>query len=348
MKHFIKRQNQMSERMNTLALLYRYSTLRFADNIQSQSINGRPSYTYSSFRTRCDAISEMLENQGIGFGDRVAILSGNKPNWGIAFFAATAFGRIAVPILPESSENEIRNILEHSEAKAIFVSQRLLPGIKGLKGLTAIDIDTFTILNEPDIESGRRSSRKKPLPDDVAAIIYTSGTTGTPAYGTKVRLAGTDPNTGTGEIQCKGENVMLGYYKDPERTKAAFTDDGWFRTKDLACVDSKGRFSIKGRLNTVILGPSGENIYPEEIENVINGMAEVEESLVIQSDGRLVALIRLKEDFSGEIDGLKKGIMNFVNRQVSRFSRIAEVRFVKEAFEKTATHKIRRMKYCTA
>lgn len=141
---------------------------------------------------------------------------------------------------------------------------------------------------------------------------------------------------------------MLGYYKDPERTKAAFTDDGWFRTNDLACVDSKGRFSIKGRLNTVILGPSGENIYPEEIENVINGMAEVEESLVIQSDGRLVALIRLKEDFSGEIDGLKKGIMNFVNRQVSRFSRIAEVRFVKEAFEKTATHKIRRMKYCTA
>lgn len=174
------------------------------------------------------------------------------------------------------------------------------------------------------------------------------GTTGTPAYGTKVRLAGTDPNTGTGEIQCKGENVMLGYYKDPERTKAAFTDDGWFRTKDLACVDSKGRFSIKGRLNTVILGPSGENIYPEEIENVINGMAEVEESLVIQSDGRLVALIRPKEDFSGEIDGLKKEIMNFVNRQVSRFSHIAEVRFVKEAFEKTATHKIRRMKYCTA
>lgn len=533
MKHFIKRQKQMSERLNTLALLYRYSTLRFADNIQSQSINGKQSYTYSSFRTRCDAISEMLENQGIGFGDRVAILSGNNPNWGIAFFAATAFGRIAVPILPESSENEIRNILEHSEAKAIFVSQRLLPGIKGLKGLTAIDIDTFTILNEPDIESGRRSSRKKPLPDDVAAIIYTSGTTGnakgvmlshrnfcqnilaayaahpcyekdvwlsvlpmahtyelslgllypfacgacinylgktptpsllmsalravrptvmlsvpliiekiyrgiivpsvmknralswiqsripalfyllagaklrkafggrlgffgiggakldiftekflkkagfpyaigygmtetaplictagvrsthpgttgTPAYGTKVRLADTDPHTGTGEIQCKGENVMLGYYKDPERTKAAFTDDGWFRTKDLACVDSKGRFSIKGRLNTVILGPSGENIYPEEIENVINGMAEVEESLVIQSNGRLVALIRLKEDFSGEIDCLKKGIMNFVNRQVSRFSRIAEVRFVKEAFEKTATHKIRRMKYCTA
>lgn len=91
MKHFIKRQKQMSERLNTLALLYRYSTLRFADNIQSQSINGKQSYTYSSFRTRCDAISEMLENQGIGFGDRVAILSGNNPNWGIAFFAATAY-----------------------------------------------------------------------------------------------------------------------------------------------------------------------------------------------------------------------------------------------------------------
>lgn len=101
-----------------------------------------------------------------------------QPELGHSIFAATAFGRIAVPILPESSENEIRNILEHSEAKAIFVSQRLLPGIKGLKGLTAIDIDTFTILNEPGVETDRRSRRKKPLPDDVAAIIYTSGTTG--------------------------------------------------------------------------------------------------------------------------------------------------------------------------
>lgn len=87
----------------------------------------------------------------------------------------------------------------------------------------------------------------------------------------------------------------------------------------------------------MILGPSGENIYPEEIESVINGMADVDESLVVQRGGRLVALVRLKKE-----------IMDYVNRQVSRFSRISEIEFIKEAFEKTATHKIRRMKYCQA
>lgn len=121
------------------------------------------------------------------------------------------------------------------------------------------------------------------------------------------------------------------------------------------CIDAKGRFAIKGRLNTVILGPSGENIYPEEIENVINGIDDIEESLVVQRKGRLVALVLLKDTLkdrlhlsSKEHERLKQEIMDFVNRHVSRFSRITDVEFVKEAFEKTATHKIRRMKYCQA
>ena len=90
------------------------------------------------------------------------------------------------------------------------------------------------------------------------------------------------------------------------------------------------------------------NISPEEIESVINGMADVDESLVVQRGGRLVALVRLKDGCHDKIDCLKKEIMDYVNRQVSRFSRISEIEFIKEAFEKTATHKIRRMKYCQA
>jgi long-chain acyl-CoA synthetase len=88
------------------------------------------------------------------------------------------------------------------------------------------------------------------------------GTTGIAAYGVKIRLENRDPQTGEGEIVVKGDNVMRGYYKDYERTLSVFTEDGWFRTGDVATVDKKGRYSIKGRLGSVILGPSGENIYP--------------------------------------------------------------------------------------
>lgn len=99
-----------------------------------------------------------------------------------------------------------------------------------------------------------------------------------------------------GEIQARGPNVMLGYYKDPERTKEVFTEDGWFRTGDLGCFDSKGRLFIRGRLKAMILGPSGENIYPEEIESVLNASGIVEESLVYAGEkGELVALVVLNE-----------------------------------------------------
>lgn len=99
-----------------------------------------------------------------------------------------------------------------------------------------------------------------------------------------------------GEIQARGPNVMMGYYKDPERTKEAFTEDGWFRTGDLGAFDSEGRLFIRGRLKAMILGPSGENIYPEEIENVLNATGFVEESLVYAGErGELVALVVLNE-----------------------------------------------------
>ena len=161
---------------------------------------------------------------------------------------------------------------------------------------------------------------------------------------------------GEGEIQVKGDNVMLGYYKDPARTRTMFTDDGWLRTNDLAIRDEKGRYYIKGRLNNMIIGPSGENIYPEEIEKVINDMDEVNESIVMERDGRLVALVQFNDNiidwdqegedkFFEKLEARKQAVLNYVNRHVSKSSKVNSVEVVKEPFEKTATMKIRRFKY---
>ena len=182
------------------------------------------------------------------------------------------------------------------------------------------------------------------------------GSIGVPAYNVQVKLQNVNPETGEGEIVAKGDNVMLGYYKDPERTRSVLTDDGWFRTNDLACVDSKGRYYIKGRLNNMILGPSGENIYPEEIEQVINHFGGVNESLVMERDGKLVALVKFDDNvlnwaqayedkFFENLQAKKKAVLDYVNKHVGKSSKVNSVEIVKDNFEKTATQKIRRFKY---
>ena len=184
----------------------------------------------------------------------------------------------------------------------------------------------------------------------------TPGSIGYPVKGVKLKLHDVNPETGEGEIVAKGDNVMLGYYKDPQRTKSVFTEDEWFRTNDLAIQDEKGRFFIKGRKNNMILGPSGENIYPEEIENVINNVEGVNESIVVERNGRLVALVQLDENminwdekredkFYEQLDSFKESLMKKVNKNVSKTSKINSVEVMKEPFEKTATSKIRRFKY---
>ena len=182
------------------------------------------------------------------------------------------------------------------------------------------------------------------------------GSIGVPAYNVEVKLSNVNPETGEGEITVRGDNVMLGYYRDPERTRSVLSDDGWFRTGDLASVDAKGRYYIKGRLGNMIVGPSGENIYPEEIEQVINGISGVGESLVIERDGKLVALVKYEdsillwnqesEDKLFEmLQARRDAILDFVNKHVSKQSKISDVEAVKDDFEKTATQKIRRFKY---
>jgi long-chain acyl-CoA synthetase len=182
------------------------------------------------------------------------------------------------------------------------------------------------------------------------------GSFGYPVYNVRLKLHNVNPETGEGEIVAKGPNVMLGYYKDPVRTKSVFTEDGWFRTSDIAVKDEKGRYFIKGRNSNMILGPSGENIYPEEIENVINNVEGVSESIVVERDGKLVALVQPQENFIEwdkdsedklyeKLDAWKAKLLKVTNKNVSKASQVSSVEVMKEPFEKTATQKIRRFKY---
>ena len=541
-----KRMQRMREKyIDTLDKLYDYATTVYSKKQYTQWYDTKEGgYTFGSFKGKCDSLSKKLTQYGIGAGDKVAILSQSMPNWSVAFFSIVPFGRIAIPILPDSSPNEVTNILEHSESKVIFVSQKLASKVSQEcrdKMTLVIDIDTFEVIQADDQQFTCDGRTSIPTPDDIATIIYTSGTTGSakgvvlshrnlasnvitcyhackrtekdrwlsvlpmahtlemtlsmlypmycgatvyylpkppvasllmkalkivkpttmltvpliiekvykgsvlptirksrtltwmneymnglmcriigmklkatfgghisfygiggakldpevenfllkakfpyaigygltetspllgysmkgwrtvgsfgyPVYNVKLRLDNVNPETGEGEIVAKGPNVMLGYYKDPSRTKSVFTEDGWFRTSDIAVQDEKGRFFIKGRNNNMILGPSGENIYPEEIENVINNVEGVSESIVVERDGKLVALVQPDENYIqwdkvGEdklyekLDAWKAKLLKITNKNVSKASQVSSVEVMKEPFEKTATQKIRRFKY---
>ena len=531
--------------ITTLAKLFEYATDNFAKRPLSRFVGGGQEYTYESFKHKCLELSQRFNRWGISAGDKVAILSNNMPNWTVAMFSCVPFGRVTVPILPDSSESEVTNILNHSECKAIFISKRLLKKLSSecrAKLRLVIDIETFQLIKKDDSAFTCEGRSAEPQADDLASIIYTSGTSGNakgvmlshrnfcqniiaaahaqpagkkdrwlsilpmshtyemafsvlyplyaggcvyyiqkpptpsilmnamkqvrptimcsvpliiekvyrntvvptiqrsrtlswmekhapwllyrligkklyrsfggklkffgiggsklnpeveefllkarfpyavgygltetaplitnacvgktvvgsigvPAYNVEVKLDNVNPETGEGEIVAKGDNVMLGYYRDPERTRSVLNDDGWFRTHDLACMDSKGRYYIKGRLGNMIVGPSGENIYPEEIEEVINTIRGVNESLVFQKDGKLVALVKFDDDivdweqlereekFFENLEARKKAVLDFVNKHVSKQSNISEIDAMKENFEKTATNKIRRYKY---
>ena len=543
-----KRMQRMREKyVDTLAKLYDYATTVYSKKQYTQWYDTKEGgYTYSSFKAKCDGLSKVLTQYGIGAGDKVAIFSQSMPNWSVAFFSLVPFGRIAIPILPDSSENEVTNIINHSETKVIFVSQRLAgkvsQEIKDRMTLV-IDLDTFEVLKADDEKFTCDGKTSVPTPEDIATIIYTSGTTGSakgvvlshrnlasnvitcyhsckrthkdrwlsilpmahtlemtlsmlypmycgatvyylqkppvpsllmkalkvvkpttmltvpliiekvykgsvlptikksrtlswmnehmnglmcriigmklkatfgshvsfygiggakldpevesfllkakfpyaigygltetspllgyamhgwrtvgsfgyPVYNVQLKLHNVNPETGEGEVVAKGPNVMLGYYKDPVRTKSVFTEDGWFRTSDIAVLDEKGRYHIKGRNNNMILGPSGENIYPEEIESVINNVEGVSESIVVERDGKLVALVQPAENFIQwdkesedklyeKLDKWKASLLKKVNKSVNKTSQVSSVEVMKEPFEKTATQKIRRFRYKT-
>ncbi len=175
---------------------------------------------------------------------------------------------------------------------------------------------------------------------------------GKPAPRMEVRIASADPGRIPGEIQVKGANVMLGYFKNEEATAESFTTDGWMRTGDMGIIDEDGYLFIKGRCKSMILGPSGQNIYPEEIESVINSMPYVIESLVVESNGKLLALVYPDMDRAGK-EGLDKHAIlqkmeeniAAVNADMPNYSKIAGVRVVPEEFEKTPKKSIKRYMY---
>ncbi len=189
--------------------------------------------------------------------------------------------------------------------------------------------------------------------------VYDS--TGPAIEGIELKINNPDSKTGEGEIWARGPNVMKGYYKDPEMTSEVLTQDGWLKTGDLGVFDSNNNLYIKGRLKNMIVGASGENIYPEEIESVINNFRFVVESLVIQQKGKLVAYVHLnmeelekkyqilKEDMTRQYEEKKEELLaelqEYVNSKVNKFSQINKVVLQPVPFQKTATLKIKRFLY---
>lgn len=190
------------------------------------------------------------------------------------------------------------------------------------------------------------------------------GSTGPSLPDVQIRLDDVNPDTGQGEIVVKTPCCMKGYYKNEEATRAVFTEDGWFRTGDLGAITDDGWIYIKGRLKNMIVGPSGENIYPEDIEEVLNSNRFVAESVVTEEDGKLIALVYFdttaleeaydefkfkmsvgKEQLSLKMEEIKKEVLEYVNSKVNRFSKITKVVDNEGEFEKTPTKKIRRFVY---
>ena len=165
----------------------------------------------------------------------------------------------------------------------------------------------------------------------------------------EVRIDSDDPYHKVGEIQAKGISLMSGYYKNEEATKAAFTEDGWMRTGDLGVIDEKGNIFIKGRSKNMILSANGQNIYPEEIEAVVNNQDFVIESVVVDRGASLVALVYVDKDKISaagvELESQMNILKNEVNKSMPSYSKIAKVEVMEQPFEKTPKMSIKRFMY---
>lgn len=181
---------------------------------------------------------------------------------------------------------------------------------------------------------------------------YKSGTCGQPIEGVTVEIHSSDPESTPGEITIKGDNVMLGYFKNPEATAQAIDEDGWFYTGDMGLMDKHGFITIKGRSKNMILGSSGQNIYPEEIEAIINKLPLVSESLVVERNGKLTGLIVAdqeavkaenlsRQQIEQRIDNSRKEM----NESLPAYERVHSFQLMDENFEKTPKGSIKRFLY---
>ena len=175
---------------------------------------------------------------------------------------------------------------------------------------------------------------------------FAPGSCGKPVH--EVRIDSRDPQHIPGEIQARGANLTIGYYKNPEANALAFTEDGWFRTGDLGVMDSKRNVFIRGRIKSMILSSSGQNIYPEEIESVLSCNQYVSESVVVDRDGKIVALVYLEipeEADPKDLENLPEKIADEANKSLPKYSQIAKVEIVDKPFEKTPKMSIKRYLY---
>ena len=214
------------------------------------------------------------------------------------------------------------------------------------------EIENFFISIGFPIAMGYGTTETAPLITFAHQDNYVAGSCGVAVKHMEVKVLSDDPENVAGELVCRGINVMKGYYKNQEATDAVIDKDGWFHTGDLATMDADGHFFVRGRSKNMLLGPNGQNIYPEEIEDKLNSMAMVNESIVIQSDDKLVALVHPDMEEVNNLGFTDEDLENIMeqNRQELNatqppYCRLSAIEIVREEFEKTPKKSIKRYLY---
>lgn len=214
------------------------------------------------------------------------------------------------------------------------------------------EIENFFVSIGFPIAMGYGTTETAPLITFAHQDDYVAGSCGVAVKHMEVKVLSDDPQNVPGELVCRGINVMKGYYKNPEATHAVIDKDGWFHTGDLATMSADGHFFIKGRSKNMLLGPNGQNIYPEEIEDRLNSMALVSESIVVQRNDKLVALIHPDYDEASSM-GFTAEDLEYImdqnrvelNSQMPSFAKISSIQIHDNEFEKTAKKSIKRYLY---
>lgn len=217
------------------------------------------------------------------------------------------------------------------------------------------EIENFFISVGFPIAMGYGTTETAPLITFAHQDNYVARSCGVAVKHMEVKVLSDDPENVAGELVCRGINVMKGYYKNQEATDAVIDKDGWFHTGDLATMDADGHIFIRGRSKNMLLGPNGQNIYPEEIEDKLNSMAMVNESIVIQSDDKLVALVHPDMEEVNNLGFTDEDLENIMeqnrkelNMQIPSFAKVSRIKLHNQEFEKTAKKSIKRYLYQNA
>lgn len=217
------------------------------------------------------------------------------------------------------------------------------------------EIENFFISVGFPIAMGYGTTETAPLITFAHQDNYVAGSCGVAVKHMEVKVLSDDPENVAGELVCRGINVMKGYYKNQEATDAVIDKDGWFHTGDLATTGTDGHIFVRGRSKNMLLGPNGQNIYPEEIEDKLNSMAMVNESIVIQSNDKLVALVHPDMEEVNNLGFTDEDLENIMeqnrkelNMQIPSFAKVSRIKLHNQEFEKTAKKSIKRYLYQNA